>query len=357
MIMLSPPRRLTTAAAQLAALTLVHLFALTAISAESGKEGKLTVQTVATGLQDPRAVAVRPDTGSGADEIFIAETGAGRVVKITAGKNDKPADVVAGFSIKPNSSAGVQSLFFIDRNRLVATGGDDDGKPFVRLYELAESNTPLTADQAKGDADLAESDQQPRLEARAFSSIARSRQNDKVGDFLIVAALGERAPIGIAYIPVRAGTLSDIFPIRLTGPAADIAPAAITVGATGYVVVASKFGQASEQSTKLRFINPISRRVAMEIPLELDQVTALAYSPKTGNLYATGAGKGNGGATGVFRIENADPVTRRVDLIRITALEHPSALSFAPDGSLYVVTTSKDKIKNAGTLVRISGDL
>jgi hypothetical protein len=38
-------------------------------------------------------------------------------------------------------------------------------------------------------------------------------------------------------------------------------------------------------------------------------------------------------------------------------LEHPSALSFAPDGSLYVVTTSKDKIKNAGTLVRISGDL
>ena len=32
--------------------------------------------------------------------------------------------------------------------RLVATGGDEDETPFVRLYELPEPASPLTADPA-----------------------------------------------------------------------------------------------------------------------------------------------------------------------------------------------------------------
>jgi hypothetical protein len=341
-----------TAATHLAALALVQLFTLTAIAAEPAK---VTVETVAHGLHDPRAIAVRPDTGSGAMELFIAETGAGRVTKVVPGKSEKPADVISGFSTKAAHSTGVQSVFFLDRSRLVASGGDDDGKPFVRLYEVPESNTPLAADQAKDDADLAENDQGPKLEAHGFSHIARSRQNEKVGDFLIVAALGDSQPTGIAYIPVRAGTLADIFPIRLTGTSTDIAPTAITVAPSGYLVVASNRGGESEDSATFAFINPITRRIVMQIPASLTSVAALAYSPKTGNLYAAGVSKAEGRKSGVFRIDSGDPSSHTSIPVKIANIEQPTALSFAMDGSLYVTTSGNDK--DDGTLVRVTGEL
>src|SRR5438309_695202 len=148
-------------------------------SAATAADNNVAVLKILTGLKNPRGVAVRPDGSGDTYEIFIAESGAGRIVRVASGKPEKAADVVSGFSTKSASgedllAPGVQSFYFLDHSRLVATGGDDDGKPFVRLYELPEPMTPIAADQAKADVDLPESDKELQNEVRTFRGITRS---------------------------------------------------------------------------------------------------------------------------------------------------------------------------------------
>src|SRR5215210_2855412 len=91
----------------------------------------VAVEKVLTGLKNPNGVAIRPDGGGEAYEIFVVEHGAGRVVKVVSDKPEKRIDVVSGFPTPPanddnHASAGVQSLYFLDHMRLVVAGRDDD---------------------------------------------------------------------------------------------------------------------------------------------------------------------------------------------------------------------------------------
>src|SRR3954453_12980564 len=95
----------------------------------------VTVKQVLAGLKNPHGVAIRPEGSGEAYEVFVAESGAGRVVKIRSDKPAKRIDVVSGFSIGPAnddnlSSPGAHSLHFLDHMRLVVAGGNDDGAPF-----------------------------------------------------------------------------------------------------------------------------------------------------------------------------------------------------------------------------------
>src|SRR5213080_3816353 len=88
----------------------------TALAANAA-DNNVTVQKVLAGLQNPRGVAVRPDGSGDSYETFIAESGAGRIVKVTTAKPEKATDVVSGFSTKSASgedllAPGVQSLYF-----------------------------------------------------------------------------------------------------------------------------------------------------------------------------------------------------------------------------------------------------
>src|SRR5262245_32177581 len=98
----------------LAALALVaSCFATTNACADDA-----IVTKVAGGLDNPSSVAVRPESGI-SHEVFVAERGAGRVVKIggdAAKAADTKTEAIAGFlataqSDNPKSSSGLQSLF------------------------------------------------------------------------------------------------------------------------------------------------------------------------------------------------------------------------------------------------------
>src|SRR3954462_15976273 len=99
----------------------------------------VAIKEVLTDLKNPRGLAIRPDGSGETCEVFVAESGAGRVIKIRSDHPEKRIDVVSGFSTRPAnddgvSSPAVQSLFFLVHMRLVAAGRNDDGTPFVKLY-------------------------------------------------------------------------------------------------------------------------------------------------------------------------------------------------------------------------------
>ena len=250
----------------------------------------VAVRKVLTGLKNPHGVAVRPDGSGDSYEVFVAESGAGRVVKIRSEEPEKRIDVVSGFSTKPAnddslSSAGVHSLYFVDHMRLVVAGGDDDGAPFVRLYELPEPESPLTADQHKHEANVPETGKEPNFDAHVFRSIARTQPNDRVGDFLLVAAPADGESTGFVEIPVRSGTLGDAVPARLKNADGETQIGGITVGNSGHVIISTNSLGDSAQPSRLAFFSPLDRRIVMQVPTELRRVVALAYSPKSGNLF------------------------------------------------------------------------
>jgi len=318
--------------------------------------GDVTSKKVLSGLDRPTSLAIRPESGTDTYEVFVAEGGAGRVTKFRSDKPEKRADVVAGFSTKP--TAGVQSLYFLDHLRLVIAGGDDDGAPFVRLYELPDSESPLTVDQHKDEAKLPEGGTEPRFDTRVFGQLVRTRANDRVGDYLIAAAGGGGESADLAYVPVRSGALGDVVPASLKNASANFQVDALAVADNGYFIVAARLASDSGGPSRLAFFNPLDRRVVMQMPSGLGHIVALAYSPKSGNLYSANAPANDDGKGGIYRIDRAEGgSTPTCKAVKVADVRNASALVFAADNTLYVATAGSATDSNDGTLVKLTGGL
>ena len=94
-------------------------------------------------------------------------------------------------------------------------------------------------------------------------------------------------------------------------------PAAITVGDGGYIVVGWIGKLATNRTTAgLRFTTRASGAELMELSTELYDILALAYSPRTGNLYAADAAWMKPKNGGVFRIDAANEPGRHRNALR-----------------------------------------
>jgi hypothetical protein len=341
------------------ALGLAWSFVAIAFAADTDA---VAVKKVLTGLKNPHGVAVRPDGSGDSYEIFLAESGAGRVVKILSGNPEKRIDVVSGYSTKSAdndnpTAAGAHSLLFLDHMRLVVAGGDDDGTPFVRLYELPEPESPLTSDQHKHEANVPEAGKEPDLDAHVFRYIARTQSNERVGDFLLVAT-PESKSSELVYVPVRAGTLGDVVPAHSKDAKGEFQIGGIAVGSTGYATIATNALDDSGGPSRLTFFNPIDRRIVMQVPTDLPRIVALAYSLKSGNLFVANSPTNDDGHSGIYRIDRvSQPATTACTAIKIADVRSPTGLAFAPDGSLYVTASDDPKGKEAGVLLKLTGDL
>jgi len=99
----------------------------------------------------------------------------------------------------------------------------------------------------------------------------------------------------------------------------------------------------------------------LSVPTGLHDIIGLAYSPRSGFLYALDLAWSDGKEAGLYRIDSArqdgQPSAKAV---KIAALERPTALAFAADGTLYVTLlgAAQDGAKEkSGQLVKITGDL
>jgi hypothetical protein len=311
-----------------------------------------TVQKVAAGLKSPCGVAVRPDGAADQFEIFVADAGAGKIVKFSPSKPGKSIDVISGFAIPQSADdgaarTGIQALLFLDHMRLFVTGADDDREPFFQLYELPEAETPLSADQHKSDVRLPDGKKGEENRIRTLPGIARTQPNEKFGDVVIIPSRAETGSDGLVLVPVRAGMLAEPVPVQLTNPDNDLEIDSITAAKSGYIVLSGRADK-SEKESVLAFVNPLDRRVVMQVPVELERIVALAYSPKTGNLYAANSPPSNKGRSGIFRVDafekNGAPACK---LEKVASIEQPTALAFAPSGTLFVTAAGK------GGLLRI----
>jgi DNA-binding beta-propeller fold protein YncE len=140
------------------------------------------------------------------------------------------------------------------------------------------------------------------------------------------------------------------------------APVGIAISERGEIVV-GQFGENNKPHDSLvTFYSAKTGKMILNLQTNLYDITGLAYSPKTKLLYATDFAWMATGEGGLFRLDATQGEgAQAVKSTKIASLDKPTALAFAPDGTLYItVIGPKGENENAskqGKLLKIAPGL
>ena len=332
----------------LTSLAFLSLFALITLAQDS------KVEEVVGGLSNPCGVAVQPGTG----QIFLTDSANGRVCRVVSGKLQ---DVITGspkdtFGKGPFYDIGPLGLIFTSdgKSLIVGDGGYKDGEECIRVFPVPEAGKPAL-NYEKG--------RQPEARpAAAGRRRARRRQPLRPGlssSALYVTCNGDDTKGWVAKADLNGTKFGKLERWLPTKEMVEVdAPVGIALSKQGDIVV-GQFGENNKpQDSLLTFYSAKTGKMLMNLETKLYDITGLAYSPKTGLLYATDFAWMKTDEGGLFRL---DASGNTVKTTKIASLDKPTALAFAPDGTLYItVIGPKAEGENAskqGKLLKIAPGL
>jgi sugar lactone lactonase YvrE len=303
------------------------------------------VETVLTGLHHPCGITLRPNGTADKYELFIADSGAGRVVKWTNHDRGRTVEVITGFPAASArdlpQQAGPLGLLFLDPGLLVV-GSTTEAGDLVRVYELPEDEKSISADRANSSGQALSKSARAGGRPVACNSLTRTRANDAVQDALVLVIRGAGQNAEVVKSRVQAGVLGSPQPFSSISVTVNAASPAVATSNSGRIIVAREH--------RISYLSPLDGIVELDLTTDLSSVVGLASNPITGNLYAADY------SGGIYRIDDASeagkPACRTV---KIADISRPTAITFAPDGALYV--TSFGAGDRDGTLQVVTGDL
>jgi len=331
---------------------LVASWSLAAVAQEA------KVETVVGGLSNPCGVAVQPETG----HVFLSDSALGRVVRVVDGKLE---DVITGFPKDvfgkgPFYDIGPLGLVFLDKNTLVVgDGGFKDGEECIRVYTVPEAGKPAL----NFDKD-AKAKSGPLTPAEGVLGEGNLYGLAATKSAIYVTCNGDDTKGWVAKADLTGSKLGKLERYIATKEAVEVdAPVAITISERGEIVV-GQFGENNKpHDSLLTFYSAKTGMKIMNLETGLYDITALAYSPKSKLLYATDFAWMAESEGGLFRLDAADrrSAATAVKAVKIAPLDKPTAMAFAPDGTLYITVIGPKKAdENApkdGKLLKIAPGL
>ena len=328
----------------------------------SDDSANFQTEVLLSGLDNPTGLALRPaQPKSGPYELFFAESGAGRVVRVVTDKLDRLDEVIVDFprgtwGRQPEYRVGPAGLIFLSRTRLaVGAKQQQPGADTLATYLLPVDESVLSAtqqDHAVGPLDEKVLENVDDLQFAAMAIIDKtcfltSGGQDNQGWILKSAFEANRlanlqrfigvqkklsfgAPAGIAVIPHPR-------------------PAFLVVGLMG--------SRETPHDSRLAFFVPSSGALALNLPTSLHDTISLAYSP-SGQLYAADFSWHDAQSGGIYRLDDA-----RLDgqtacrAVKVATVVRPFSLAFAPDGTLFVTAFGEGENTQQGSLIKITGNL
>ncbi len=189
---------------------------------------------------------------------------------------------------------------------------------------------------------------------------------------LAVTACGLNDQGWVLKAELKNSTFGELRPFVQTKAASRIdALLGIVYNRHGFMVLAPRdddgksAGSRHRPQSVLSFYNVKNWNLLMSLPIELHNVTGLAYSPKSGRLYAVDFAWDDPTQGGLYRLDAAAIDGQSgVKAVKMTVLDKPCAMSFTSDNVLYVTAFGSipkepktDKLPKPGKLLRISGEL
>ena len=311
-------------------------------------------ETVLDGLNNPCGVAIQPETGT----VFVADSGAGRVIRIVDGKAE---EVIVGYAKDvygkgPMYDIGPLGLAFLDKDTLVVGGGDLlDGEEQLRVYTVPAAGAAAI----KFDATKYSFKLPPEGDIKGegnFYGIAATKTG------IYVTSNGDDTKGWVAKADVNGTKVGPFARFIATKEATEVdAPVAITISSRGEIVI----GQMGEinvpNDSLLTFYNAKTGKKLMNLETGLYDISGLAYAPKTGQLYATDFAWMAEKEGGLFQlVAEVKDGKQGLKTTKLTSLDKPTAMVFAPDGTLYITvigTAKEGDAKKPGQLLKIAPGL
>jgi hypothetical protein len=336
------------------------------------EEPKLAVETVLSGLTNPCGLAVQSSTAA----VFVSDTGAGQIVKFTADAPNKSTPVVTGFpqakdanNKEPAYSVGPLGLAFLNSNTLISgEGALKQGDEVIRVFDLPADGKVLDFNDVKQKFGPQSSEKSKVKGSGNFFGLLL------IPSGLLVTAHGvdDQGWVLKADMKANYSAFDELKPFALTkAPTKVDALMGIAFSKRGFVVLGShrendkSSGEKHSRQSSLSFYNAKNGNLLMSMPTDLHDITGLAYSPKSGRLYAVDFAWDDPSQGGLYRLDAATVDGQSgVKAVKMTALDKPSTLAFAPDNTLYVTVFGSiptepktDKPPKPGKLIKITGDL
>jgi DNA-binding beta-propeller fold protein YncE len=319
--------------------------------------GETKADTVLGALSNPTGLAVQPETG----HVFVSDSAAGKVIRIADGKAE---DVITGFPMDlygkgPKYDIGPLGLAFVDKDTLVVGDGSfKDGEEYVRVFTVPAAGKPAINFDKDAKAKLGPLPDKDGLKAEGnFYAIA-------VGKTAIyVSSNGDDTKGWVLKADVNGTKFGELTRYIATKESVDVdAPVGITMSGEGDIVVGQMGEVNKPKDSLLTFYSAKTGKKLLNLETGLYDITGLAYSPKTKQLYALDFAWMSPADGGLYRLDKSNADGKQgLKATKILALDKPTALAFGKDGELYItVVGPKKESENApkeGSLLKIAPGL
>lgn len=314
------------------------------------------VEEVVGGLSNPCGIAIQPGTG----HVFVSDSATGRVARVVDGKLQ---DVITGsgkdvYGKGPFYDIGPLGLLFLDQSTLVVgDGGFKDGAEYLRVFTVPEAGKPAL-DYEKDAKKLG-----PLEPAEGVVGEGNLYGLAATKTAIYVTCNGDDTKGWIAKVDVDGSKLGKLERYIATKEQVEVdAPVGITISSRGEIVVGQMGEVNKPHDSLLTFYSAKTGQKILNLETGLNDISGVAYSPKTGLLYATDFAWIAPEEGGLFRLDSEQKNTGAgLKTVKIASLDKPTALAFAPDGTLYITVVGPKKAdENApkeGKLLKIAPGL
>lgn len=301
------------------------------------------VEEVVGGLSNPCGVAIQPGTG----HVFLTDSARGRVCRVNGGKLE---DVITGspkdvYGKGPFYDIGPLGLVFSSDGKtlVVGDGGYKDGEECIRVYTVPAAGSPALNYEKDASQKLG-----PLAPAEGVLGEGNLYALALTPSALYITCNGDDTKGWVAKADLNGTKFGKLERWLPTKEMVEVdAPVGIAINKQGDIAVGQCGEMNKPQDSLLSFYSAKTGKLLANAETKLYDITGLAYSPTTGRLYATDFAWMKSEEGGLFRI---DQNGTDVKTVKIAKLDKPTALAFAPDGTLYLtVVGPKGESENAPT--------
>jgi DNA-binding beta-propeller fold protein YncE len=306
------------------------------------------LQVVVDKLDRPCGVAVQPETG----HVFVSESGTGRVLRVVEGRVE-PAIVGLGVAAPdelPRLNVSPSGLAFVNRDTLaVGTGDRAAAEDELLFFSLPTAGSPAVESRTALARYLTTANDADQVGGNYWGAVGTTRalfatcHESGTQGWLVRVALQGGQPLGF-----------DRF-LALSPLASASRPAAITISPRGELVVGLMGEAERERDARVVFLSINSRRLLLNLPAGLHDITGLTYG-SDGQLYATDLAWHKPADGGLFQLVSVLMNGKQsIEPRRVAALMRPTAVATTHEGVLYVTTLGDtDAAGSTGTLWKVT---